>query len=65
MQDLRTEAHRILAANVRRGPANCGNGLKEYVYTCPARGVYHHQWLWDSCFHALVMARFDGELAKA
>ena len=65
MQDLHAAAYRILLGNVRRGRAPKGSGLKEYVYTCPARGVYHHQWLWDSCFHAFVMARFDGEVAKA
>ena len=23
-------------------------------YTRPARGTYPHQWLWDSCFHAIL-----------
>ena len=65
MADLRDAAHRLLLNNARRGRVYPGDGLREYVYTCPARGVYHHQWLWDSCFHAFVLARFDGELAKA
>jgi glycogen debranching enzyme len=65
MAELREAAYGLLLANARRGPARRGERLAEYAYTCPARGVYHHQWLWDSCFHALVMARFDGAMAKA
>lgn len=65
MQELRAAAYRILSQNVVRGRAAKGRGVDEYVYLCPARGVYHHQWLWDSSFHAFVMARFDGKLAKA
>jgi hypothetical protein len=26
-------------------------------WTCPAGGIYPHQWLWDSCFVAIGMAR--------
>ena len=26
-------------------------------WTCPARGIYAHQWLWDSCFVAIGLAR--------
>ncbi|MCL5959543.1 MAG: hypothetical protein M1358_09560, partial [Chloroflexi bacterium] len=37
----------------------------DYVYVCPSPSVYPHQWLWDSCFHAIVMARFDGRLAES
>lgn len=65
MQALRTAAFQLLSGNVKRGCAPQGANVKEYLYTCPARGVYHHQWLWDSSFHAFVMARFDGETAKA
>lgn len=65
MQELRTEAFRILSQNVVRGPTERGHPLAQYVYCCPAQGVYPHQWLWDSSFHAFVMARFDPEMAKA
>lgn len=36
-----------------------------YRYTCPARekGHYLPQWLWDSCFHALVYRWFDAGMA--
>jgi hypothetical protein len=28
-------------------------------YTCPSVRLYPHQWLWDSCFTAIGIARFD------
>lgn len=36
----------------------------EFFYTCPSTGTYQHQWLWDSCFHAIVWTYFDPENAK-
>ncbi|MBI2954791.1 MAG: hypothetical protein HYY30_10795 [Chloroflexi bacterium] len=68
MESLHRAAEQLLLNNVRRGPhSGENNGLlpREYVYVCPSPSVYPHQWLWDSCFHAIVMARYDGELAKA
>lgn len=35
-----------------------------YDYTCPSPGNYPHQWLWDSCFHSIVLTHFDIERAK-
>jgi hypothetical protein len=32
-------------------------------WTCPAIGFYPHQWLWDSCFIAIGLARHDAERA--
>jgi len=26
-------------------------------WTCPSTALYPHQWLWDSCFIALGVAR--------
>lgn len=37
---------------------------KEYHYTCPSRQYYSHQWLWDSCFHAIILTHFDLEGSK-
>lgn len=34
------------------------------LYTIPARGLYPHQWLWDSCFTALGIRHYDIERAK-
>jgi hypothetical protein len=28
-------------------------------WTCPSGGIYAHQWLWDSCFVAVGLARVD------
>lgn len=32
-------------------------------YTRPAPSVYEHQWLWDSCFHAIVYRWLDPAMA--
>jgi mannosylglycerate hydrolase MGH1-like protein len=32
-------------------------------WTCPAAGFYPHQWLWDSCFVAIGLARVDAPRA--
>lgn len=29
------------------------------AWTCPAKGIYPHQWLWDSCFIAIGLATYD------
>src|SRR5438067_2462480 len=29
------------------------------AYTCPSVRLYPHQWLWDSCFTAIGITRFD------
>jgi hypothetical protein len=29
------------------------------AWTCPSAAVYPHQWLWDSCFIAIGVARYD------
>ncbi len=29
------------------------------AWTCPSAAVYPHQWLWDSCFVAIGLARYD------
>ena len=43
-----------------RPPTGDGTG----GYTVPSASVYPFQWLWDSCFHALVWAHLgDGERA--
>ena len=33
------------------------------TYTCPSRHLYPHQWLWDSCFTAIGLARVAPERA--
>jgi len=45
--DLNARARAVLEAN-RRG-----------AWTCPSSTLYPHQWLWDSCFIAIGLARAD------
>src|ERR1700736_3752298 len=33
------------------------------TWTCPAVGLYPHQWLWDSCFIAIGIAHDDPQRA--
>ena len=45
--ELAETAQRVLDEN-RRG-----------TWTCPSSTLYPHQWLWDSCFTAIGLARVD------
>ncbi|MBI2588798.1 hypothetical protein HYW35_01105 [Candidatus Saccharibacteria bacterium] len=38
---------------------------KELTYTLPSPDSYPYQWLWDSCFHAIILSHFDIPTAKA
>ncbi len=51
--DLLRRAQAVLERN-RRG-----------AYTCPSVKLYPHQWLWDSCFTAIGIARYDAPRAAA
>jgi glycogen debranching enzyme len=35
-----------------------------FRYTVPSSTVYPYQWLWDSCFHAIIYTHFDIDYAK-
>lgn len=48
--DLKDNYLNILKSNQR--------SMKEFRYTVPSSSVHPHQWLWDSCFHAIIYARF-------
>lgn len=56
LEALRTDAAALLARNrrVSRG----------FRYTVPSPRTYPYQWLWDSCFHAIVLTEFDVDAAK-
>jgi glycogen debranching enzyme len=54
-------ARELLGHNWREGRRRDG---VHYGYTCPATPRYRHQWLWDSCFHAIVWRRFDPHRAR-
>jgi hypothetical protein len=51
MDDLRRHAINVLTENARSG------------YTAPARGLYTHQHLWDSCFIAIGQRHYDVQQA--
>lgn len=54
--NLRIAARDVLLRNRRTT-----NG---YQYTVPSTDHYPYQWLWDSCFHAIILARLEPEAAK-
>lgn len=54
--DLRDTAFELLKQNRRE----TGTG---FTYTVPSPETYPYQWLWDSCFHAIILAKFDPEAA--
>ena len=33
-------------------------------WTCPSASLYPHQWLWDSCFVAIGLARVDADASR-
>ena len=55
--DVYREARRLFEENRRITDG--------HQYTVPSGDHYPYQWLWDSCFHAIVLARYDVEAAKA
>ncbi len=54
--DLKPAVESLLLQNRR----NHGN----YQYTVPSPDSYPYQWLWDSCFHAIILSYFNTEDAK-
>lgn len=55
--NLEEEARKLYENNRR-----VKNGFQ---FTVPSPGTYPYQWLWDSCFHAIVLAKLgDTESAK-
>ncbi|KND47054.1 MAG: putative isomerase [Parcubacteria bacterium C7867-004] len=56
--DIREAAQTLLRANRRRTRDG-------HQYTVPSPSTYPYQWLWDSCFHAIILAKFDPDAAKA
>ncbi|MCR4333721.1 MAG: hypothetical protein NUV60_01720 [Patescibacteria group bacterium] len=52
---IRRKAFALLAANRRTTDG--------HTYTVPSPDSYPYQWLWDSCFHAIVLAKSEPEAA--
>jgi len=56
-QKLKEEAVELLKDNRR--------STDGHQYTVPSPSSYPYQWLWDSCFHAIVLSHYDTSFAKA
>src|SRR3989344_5180038 len=35
-----------------------------HMYTQPSKDHYPYQWLWDSCFHAIILSHYDPAAAQ-
>jgi glycogen debranching enzyme len=55
--DIPAEAKKLLEANRRTTDG--------HQYTVPSIEHYPYQWLWDSCFHAIILAQYEPEAARA
>ena len=49
--DLRERSATVMESHWRQGKSG-----KRWGYTCPNPERYQWQWLWDSCFHAIIWA---------
>jgi len=56
MQDFKTKVYELMLSNRRR--------KGKYQYTIPSPDSYPYQWLWDSCFHAIILTHYNTEDAK-
>lgn len=61
LDSMHARALAQMRANIRQGydpRYRC-----EYSYVMPSPGRYEWQWLWDSCFHVIALARLDTGMA--
>lgn len=56
MTDFKKSCLKLLLRNRRN--------TKDYQYTIPSPNTYPYQWLWDSCFHAIMLNHFNVSDAK-
>ena len=56
MQDFKTKVYELMLSNRRR--------KGKYQYTIPSPDSYPYQWLWDSCFHAIILTHYNTGDAK-
>lgn len=54
--DVLREAKELLEQNRRTTDG--------HQYTVPSEEGYPYQWLWDSCFHAIILAQYDPDAAR-
>lgn len=56
IQDFKTKVYELMLTNRRH--------KGEYQYTLPSPSSYPYQWLWDSCFHAIILSHYNAGDAK-
>jgi len=56
LTDIAEEVAKLMRANSRQYGKN--------LYTMPSPETYPYQWLWDSCFHAIIYSHFDPNRGK-
>jgi len=56
MKDIKKACFELFLKNKRK--------LGSYQYTVPSPETYPYQWLWDSCFHAIILTHFNTREAK-
>src|SRR3990167_10817091 len=54
--DFRQTSLQLLLNNRRKA--------KNFQYTVPSPDTYPYQWLWDSCFQAIILTHFNVTDAK-
>ena len=54
LSDLKARSLDVMEAHWRQGKSERSH--KRWGYTCPNPERYEWQWLWDSCFHAVIWA---------
>src|SRR3977135_3135256 len=59
---LRDEVSALYLRNRQQGHAAWAN--RDYDFVCPSMQTYPFQWLWDSCFHTVVLSHIDLARAK-
>lgn len=59
---LQQRAREQMHTNIRTGQDPYYR--RTYRYVRPSPGRYDFQWFWDSCFHVIVNAQVDPDLAK-
>lgn len=63
LEKLRKDVTALYLRNRQQGHAPWAK--RDYDFVCPSMGTYPFQWLWDSCFHAVVLAHIDMDRARS
>ena len=62
-EQMRQAVRELLLSNVKEGYSSLLG--RHYCYIAPSLKTYPFQWFWDSCFHAIILARLgEADAAK-